>query len=103
MYVCVCVRYRPIIVFPMGSGTPCPPQSALQQVGACAVPSPPPCTSCNDGLVGPNDTDVDCGHASGCSLCGESQMCVVDGDCGDGLVCGTLNTCIGEWVRRGVA
>lgn len=36
-------------------------------------------SSCTDGVVGGNESDIDCG--GDCQACGENQRCRVDGDC----------------------
>jgi concanavalin A-like lectin/glucanase superfamily protein/stigma-specific protein Stig1 len=49
---------------------------------------------CDDGAVGPGETDVDCGGAE-CAPCAEGDACSVHEDCGDGLQCLT-EQCTGK-------
>ena len=43
------------------------------------------CPSCTDGIKNGNETGVDCGGS--CPPCGQGQLCMIDQDCGPGLIC----------------
>ena len=63
-------------------GSECPLPENLSPV----VPEP----SCEDGALGPGETDSDCGGVCG-STCQADQRCAVNGDCESGLVCSSAN------------
>ncbi|MCU0692904.1 MAG: hypothetical protein MUF54_16010 [Polyangiaceae bacterium] len=42
-------------------------------------------TSCTDGRLDGDETDLDCGGS--CAGCGEGETCEEDADCQDGFVC----------------
>jgi len=44
------------------------------------------CIDCADGMQNGSETGVDCGGPD-CAPCGQGQGCVIDGDCGPGLIC----------------
>jgi hypothetical protein len=56
----------------------------------CPLPEniapPPPEPSCDDGALGPDETDSDCGGVCG-STCRAGQLCRSDADCVAGLFC----------------
>jgi uncharacterized protein (TIGR03382 family) len=54
--------------------------SAPADLPECAGGTPVPEDPCGDGMMGENETDVDCGGES-CSPCADGKKCKIDDDC----------------------
>ncbi len=63
---------NPVVVHGLLPGHPVPVNS--QFLGG-------DCDACTDGLRDGNESDVDCGGASGCERCATGQACTSNGDC----------------------
>jgi hypothetical protein len=91
-------RIVEIVTFASGQGLACPPLSTLRQVESCSVSSPttPTCSACSNSVQDVNETDVDCGGTSTCTMCGEGKLCSSTADCAANLLCSVNNTCVCE-------
>ena len=57
-------REQPVVVFPAagaGADGACPPLAVRVQTLPCELPANATCTTCEDGALDGNETDVDCG------------------------------------------
>ncbi|MET0410601.1 MAG: hypothetical protein ABW217_04870 [Polyangiaceae bacterium] len=61
--------------------------------GRCADGLCAPRASCQDGVLNQDETAIDCGGSTCSPRCAASQTCRADGDCGNGLFCGSAGVC----------
>ncbi len=60
---------------PCGDASDCLPDHSCNNYGLCEAPN------CGDGLLGPDETDIDCGGPECGATCKVDEACLVDGDC----------------------
>jgi len=75
---------------PCGDATDCLPDHSCNDYGLCEAPN------CGDGLLGPDETDIDCGGPECGATCKVGETCLVDLDCVPVISnkCGATGVCL---------